>query len=158
MPRFIFTSICLRTLAVVLGAVLFVPCGRADDKTARPVLEPFWKSPHERTLGYEDTIAPSPGALSPESGLQTASRQSGAVQEFLRIHNAARAEVGAPPLRWSPALARRAQQWAEHLAATGRLQHHPHGDIVPCGENLFGGAGHYGPSDAARAWLEERHA
>ena len=37
--------------------------------------------------------------------------------------NQARASVGARPLGWSPALATKATDWAEHLAAMGTLSH-----------------------------------
>ncbi|MBB5374112.1 CAP family protein [Acidocella aromatica] len=43
--------------------------------------------------------------------------------ELLAAHNAYRADVGLPPLRWSNRLAANAQQWADHLAKIGRLEH-----------------------------------
>jgi len=129
---------------------------------ARPSLEPFWTDSTGATTNFETAIPPNPdGEVSaqPSTGSpKIANGESLATQEFLKVHNAARAEVRARPLRWSAALARRAQQWAEHLAASGQLQHRPQDGLVVCGENLFGGPGDYSPSDAARAWLEERHA
>lgn len=79
-----------------------------------------------------------------------------AAQEFLRVHNDARARVGVAPLRWSGELARYAQQWADQLAASGQFKHRPPGSGY--GENLFGGSVGYGPADAARHWLEEKSA
>ncbi len=43
--------------------------------------------------------------------------------ELLAAHNAYRASLGLPPLRWSDQLAARAQEWAEHLAEIGALEH-----------------------------------
>jgi uncharacterized protein YkwD len=42
---------------------------------------------------------------------------------MLHGHNAARAELGLPPLVWSDALAADAQVYAEELARTGRFEH-----------------------------------
>ena len=43
--------------------------------------------------------------------------------ELLAAHNTYRARLGLPPLRWSNQLAANAQQWAEHLAEIGQLEH-----------------------------------
>lgn len=43
--------------------------------------------------------------------------------ELLAAHNAYRANLGLPPLRWSGALAASAQNWADHLAEIGQLEH-----------------------------------
>lgn len=45
--------------------------------------------------------------------------QNSPQQELLNAHNRYRAEVGVPPLSWSNALARDAQQWADRLASLG---------------------------------------
>jgi uncharacterized protein YkwD/energy-coupling factor transporter ATP-binding protein EcfA2 len=42
--------------------------------------------------------------------------------EMLTAHNAARISSGAAPLQWSPALAAKAQKWADTLAATGEAK------------------------------------
>jgi uncharacterized protein YkwD len=47
----------------------------------------------------------------------------GMAQEILNAHNRYRAEVGVPSLQWSDSLAASAQQWANHLAATGTFEH-----------------------------------
>ncbi len=39
-------------------------------------------------------------------------------QAALQFQNQARKEVGAPPLEWSPELAKYAQDWADHLASS----------------------------------------
>jgi pathogenesis-related protein 1 len=82
---------------------------------------------------------------------------SASTQEFLKVHNDARARVGVAPLRWSGQLAAYAQQWADHLASTGTFQHRPQTG-TGYGENIFGGSDGYTPADAARNWLEERAA
>lgn len=61
-------------------------------------------------------------------------------QTTLRIHNAARAKFGVPPIRWSDSLAQGAMAHAQHMAATGIYGH----DQTPgrrkvAGENLWRG-------------------
>ena len=46
-------------------------------------------------------------------------------ERLLAVHNAARAEVGAPPLQWDRGLAVAAASYGPQLAAIGRLQHSP---------------------------------
>ena len=75
------------------------------------------------------------------------------VVEFLRIHNAARADVGASPLEWSDDLARTAQRWAEHLAETGKLQHRADSAY---GELIATGGVDFTPAKAANGWLSEK--
>ena len=86
----------------------------------------------------------------------TARGLSAAIQEFLQVHNDARARVGAPPLRWSVQLAAYAQAWADQIAASGQFRHRPQTGAVQYGENIFGGSAGFSPADAARNWLEER--
>jgi uncharacterized protein YkwD len=47
----------------------------------------------------------------------------GSTAELLAAHNAYRASLGLPPLRWSDQLAANAQRWADHLAEIGQLEH-----------------------------------
>jgi pathogenesis-related protein 1 len=82
------------------------------------------------------------------------------VEQLLQLHNKARQEVGAGPLRWSKQLANYAQEWAVHLALTKcGLEHRP--DTGEWrrehGENLFmGTAGYYGVADAVKGWVDEK--
>jgi pathogenesis-related protein 1 len=74
---------------------------------------------------------------------------------ILDYHNKVRADVGVNPLRWDNVLAAYAQQWADHLAASGcRMQHRQPNAY---GENLYQGtAGHYTAVDAAKGWASEK--
>ncbi|KAG4275023.1 hypothetical protein FPRO04_14444 [Fusarium proliferatum] len=56
-------------------------------------------------------------------------------QEAINLHNKARKSVGNGPIYWDAFLAMGAQQWANHLASIGSLQHSK-GDY---GENLYMG-------------------
>jgi pathogenesis-related protein 1 len=77
---------------------------------------------------------------------------------MLAAHNAVRAELGEPPLAWSPVLARYAQQWADHLASERAFYHRPNPRF---GENLFmieGDNALVPPEEVVRAWAgEARH-
>jgi pathogenesis-related protein 1 len=82
------------------------------------------------------------------------------VGQLLTLHNRARGEVGIEPLSWSGALAAYAQEWADHLAATGcRMEHRPrygkwkqeHGENL-----LIGTVGYHGVVDAVAAWESEK--
>ncbi len=73
---------------------------------------------------------------------------------MLQGHNAARAQVGVPPLQWSPQLAAYAQEWANHLAATRQFEHRQQQKY---GENLFMGSGrNWQASDALKLWVNEK--
>ena len=72
-------------------------------------------------------------------------------------HNAARASLAVPPLRWDPALAQSARGWADHLAATRAFRHAPENALAPEGENLWAGsAGRFSPEAMVDAWARER--
>lgn len=74
--------------------------------------------------------------------------------EFMRLHNQARAQVGAPPLQWSNDLANFAQQWAEELARRDTMEHrsnNPYGENLAYGTNVDAAGG-------CRMWLSERSA
>jgi hypothetical protein len=76
--------------------------------------------------------------------------------EILAAHNAARAEVGTPPLAWSAKLAADAAPWAQELARRGRLEHSAAGDRSGEGENLWmGTAGGYTPAQMVGGWASE---
>jgi hypothetical protein len=76
---------------------------------------------------------------------------------ILATHNAARAEVGVPPLRWDASLAADARRWAEHLAQADRLLHE--GAPGGPGENLWiGTRGAYRVEQMIGTWAAEKPA
>lgn len=94
-------------------------------------------------------------AVLPKSGIS-----SGEISQILAYHNRKRQEVGSPNLRWSPEIARYAQNRANTIARTGRFGHLPRG-MNPYGENLAEAGstrGHSGYSvlDACEAWYSEK--
>ncbi|KAF5236047.1 hypothetical protein FANTH_11422 [Fusarium anthophilum] len=72
-------------------------------------------------------------------------------QEAVDLHNDARKAVGNGPLSWDESLAVGAQQWADHLAYIGFLQHSK-GDY---GENLYMGTTDSPYSVSVKAFLAE---
>ncbi len=87
---------------------------------------------------------------------------SSTAQAILNHHNAARHEVGVPPLGWSIKLANYAQSWADYLSAHNncKMKHSLCKDNEgnALGENLWWGssATFYKPIDASIGWLSER--
>jgi hypothetical protein len=78
-------------------------------------------------------------------------------ERLLTIHNAERARLGVPPLRWSPELARQASDWAKVLLARKRLQHANSDNRKGNGENLWmGTAGAWDADAMVGMFLEER--
>src|SRR5438132_471881 len=61
-------------------------------------------------------------ALQADTGSALTAREADALVGF---HNKARSEVGVAAVRWSPALAKFAQEWADEVATTGKLLHRP---------------------------------
>jgi uncharacterized protein YkwD len=80
-----------------------------------------------------------------------ASLDARSANELLTQHNRYRASLSLPQLRWSAQLANKAQRWAEHLAAIGRMEH------SGSGENLASGpSGAYSLTQLADLWGRER--
>ncbi len=78
-------------------------------------------------------------------------------QRLLLGHNAERARLGLPPLRWNPALARDAGDWAKTLLARGELEHASHDARKGHGENLWmGTAGAWNAEGMVEMFLDER--
>ncbi len=76
---------------------------------------------------------------------------------ILAAHNQERLALGLEPLSWNQALAQSAQQWADHLAQTGRFEHAPENRTVPEGENLWAGSkGYFAPEAMVDAWIREK--
>jgi hypothetical protein len=76
---------------------------------------------------------------------------------MVAAHNAARAEVGAPPLVWNRALANQAQVWAETLMARRAFQHSSRSARHNAGENLAAVYGQaVGAPVLADLWTKEK--
>ena len=76
---------------------------------------------------------------------------------LLAAQNRERAAYGVEPLAWDANLARSAQEWADHLAATGGFAHAPKDMRAPQGENLWAGTrGRYALEDMVDAWAREK--
>jgi hypothetical protein len=76
---------------------------------------------------------------------------------LLAVHNAARAEVGAPPLQWDESLARSAAGYGPRLATLGRLVHSPREDRPGQRENLAMDLDWRGtPESMAAMWVDEK--
>ncbi len=85
------------------------------------------------------------------SSISTAS--SSIPQEMVNAHNQWRSKLGLPPLRWSDEIANYAQEWANHLAATGSFEHRTEHRY---GENLFMASGRqYSPTEVVNDWGSE---
>ena len=79
-------------------------------------------------------------------------------QAALDFHNKIRKNVGEPPLEWSASLSACAQEWAENLAKSCKMEHRPVGGkwARKYGENLFWGSGReFTALEASQAWYSE---
>lgn len=75
----------------------------------------------------------------------------------LAAQNRERAVLGVEPLRWDPALAAAAREWADHLADTGGFHHAPENHADPQGENLWAGTrGYYSAEAMVDGWVREK--
>ena len=85
-------------------------------------------------------------------------RTANVENRLLSGHNRERQIMGMPPLVWDGALAKRAQIWADHLAANGKFEHSPNIPGQPLeGENIWGGTtGAYSPEAMVNLWIAEK--
>ncbi|MET1755596.1 CAP domain-containing protein [Novosphingobium sp. RD2P27] len=75
----------------------------------------------------------------------------------LAAHNRERHAMGIEPLKWNPALAASARQWANHLASTGQFKHAPERIPDPQGENLWAGTkGYFSLEAMVDGWVREK--
>ncbi|KAF5715907.1 PR-1, partial [Fusarium mundagurra] len=93
----------------------------------------------------------APAATQPSSGSGSSNLDSDQ-QKALDLHNEARKAVGNGPLTWDDSLASGAQEWADHLAQIGTLEHSQGED----GENLYMGSGSNPFASAVEAFLSEK--
>jgi hypothetical protein len=104
--------------------------------------------PGERS-GQPQPACPTPENRSPQPPNPFALR-------ILDIQNSERLAVGAPPLRWNPALEASATAWAEQLARIGQEIHAPREGRGIERENLQKGLIGWGPDRFLRDWLSEK--
>jgi pathogenesis-related protein 1 len=94
-----------------------------------------------------------PGYGRPYAPLTQSSSPASLSQAMLSAHNAQRAKVGVPPVVWSAQLADVAQDWADHLTATGAFSHRPNNRY---GENLYArSGGSASPDQVVGYWAAE---
>ena len=79
-------------------------------------------------------------------------------ERLLAAHNRERDSMGAPSLKWDPALARSAKDWAAYLARTGKFEHSPDDSWWDTeGENLWAGTvNYYQPEAMVGLWAAEK--
>jgi pathogenesis-related protein 1 len=90
-----------------------------------------------------------------ETGSALSAKEAADVVEF---HNKVRRQVGIEPVKWSPELARFAQEWADEVARTGKVAHRPREGEgrQRYGENIaWGWGGGYGVLKAVESWYAE---
>ena len=104
------------------------------------------------TLQVGQELCIPDGSSSPGSDSSgSSSSPGGMAEEMLNAQNRYRAEMGVPPLQWSGDLAASAQQWVDHLAATGTFEH------SGAGENLAQGtSGAYSVTKLVDLWGNEK--
>jgi hypothetical protein len=89
----------------------------------------------------------------------SASRLSSLDERLLAAHNRERSAAGIAPLEWDDTLSAEAEEWADHLAALGDIEHSPDDpdELDPQGENLWlGTRGAYSPEEMVDLWIEEK--
>jgi uncharacterized protein YkwD len=130
-----------RTLAA-WAAALAVTAGAA----ACAASPPFPPPPPQQQARTVQSL-PAPRETAPSSEIEA---------RLLAAHNAERARVGTPPLRWADSLEAEAGSWARQLIASDRFAHDPalHGH----GENLWTGWGGrvWTPEEMIGEWIAEK--
>ncbi|KAL0412643.1 UNVERIFIED_CONTAM: Basic form of pathogenesis-related protein 1 [Sesamum radiatum] len=72
--------------------------------------------------------------------------------DFLKAHNAGRAQVGVPPLAWNEKLVAFAQDYAKKRSGDCAMKH----SDGPYGENLAAGSWDVNAKEAVQMWLDEK--
>ncbi|MBA0785938.1 hypothetical protein Gotri_025509 [Gossypium trilobum] len=90
------------------------------------------------------TVAAAPNPASAENGSSP--------QDFLNVHNAARAAVGVRPITWNNVVARYAADYAEKRISDCDLVY----SEGPYGENLAWSSGDLSGPEAVRLWIDEK--
>jgi hypothetical protein len=97
-------------------------------------------------------------AIAPQAALAAGSSfASNFPGRVLAAHNSARAQVGAVPLAWDPALGRSAAAYAQQMAMTNVFQHSDRRARRGVGENLWmGSRGAFSVDRMVSDWSSER--
>lgn len=107
-------------------------------------------------IQYPVPCPPRTAPAQPQARAVTAVQLNPRDAEFLNIHNQERRIFGSPPLKWDPALAQSAQNYANVMAQTGQLVHSPREGRGPARENLGRGLLGWSPAQLMGNWLKER--
>lgn len=85
----------------------------------------------------------------------TSDQRFATTEDWLAAHNAERALVSVPPLRWSAAAETQAKNWAAHLVRKKQFEH----SSGAMGENLFASSYYHPPKakEVVANWAEEKH-
>jgi hypothetical protein len=107
---------------------------------------------------FKFVAALAAAALAPQAALGSGSGFAAQFPErVLAAHNAARAQSGAAPLAWDPALGRSAAAYAQQLAMTNVFQHSDRKARRGVGENLWmGSRGGFSVERMVSDWASER--
>lgn len=110
----------------------------------------------ERELDSKECTFSQSASGPSASGQSVTAREA---DELVPFHNKMRDEVAVGPVKWSPTLAKFAQEWADEVARTGKIGHRPKvGEFAQkYGENIaWGSGGGYDVLTGARSWYEEK--
>ncbi|XP_068677293.1 Golgi-associated plant pathogenesis-related protein 1-like isoform X2 [Montipora capricornis] len=135
------------TMKVMLVVLMFASVygGRVSKSIAPPAEPPadYWAMAKR---GMRPTAPPKPRLLEVN------------IRECLGAHNAKRILHGAGPLSWNETLAKKARDWAIHLANEDKMEHAPW-SVRKAGENLYyeatSSGNHSTCKDALEAWYSE---
>lgn len=90
-------------------------------------------------------------AAKPAFAISLAIRALEPPSTWLEAHNVARAQYGAPPLKWNKELVALAQGWADNCLFE-------HSGAQGTGENLAAGTNSFSAFGAVNAWMKEKSA
>jgi hypothetical protein len=148
-------------LAAILTAGTFgQPAQSASPRSVSEVAQPCTAVTQEdiRKLGTSSVTEALKGlpTSSPPASCPQPQPLSAFDRSILDAHNAERASVGVPPLRWNSELAQHAGEYARHLAETGDLVYAPREGRGAERENLLRAVIGWTPERIVDGWVEEK--
>jgi len=139
---------------------LLVSCGHAAGTSTPQPADPTTvteetEAPAEAPVeAAAPPAAPAKAAPAAKSASKSELPSDPFARAFIEAHNAARAKNCAPPLTWSPKIAKVAQAWANQLKAKGCVFGHSGNQTY--GENLGAGTiGALDPQSTVDMWYDE---